>query len=145
MSKLKGASGWLASGLLAFLAPFLCCIAPILALVFGASAAASASTFTNRYRWLFFGLAAVSFGYAGWKLIYKKRQKTGLSNLQSLLTCPRCGHQKIETMPTNACQFFYECENCNALLKPKPGDCCVFCSYGTVKCPPVQAGDKNCC
>jgi hypothetical protein len=48
-------------------------------------------------------------------------------------------------MPTTACQFFYECENCNALLKPKPGDCCVFCSYGTVKCPPIQASDKNCC
>lgn len=64
----------------------------------------------------------------------------------SILThCPRCGHQKIETMPTTACQFFYECENCNALLKPKPGDCCVFCSYGTVKCPPIQASDKNCC
>jgi hypothetical protein len=99
MSKLKGASGWLASGLLAFLAPFLCCIGPILALVFGASAAASASTFTNRYRWLFFGLAAVSFGYAGWKLIYKKRQKTGLSNLQSLLTAPGAGIKKLKPCP----------------------------------------------
>jgi hypothetical protein len=23
-------------------------------------------------------------------------------------------------------------------LRPKAGDCCVFCSYGTVPCPPVQ-------
>ena len=37
-------------------------------------------------------------------------------------------------MSVNACQFFYECENCKALLRPEPGDCCVFCSYGSVKC-----------
>lgn len=64
--------------------------------------------------------------------------------LQSTLTCPTCGHKKDEIMPTDACVYFYECEQCNALLKPLPGDCCVFCSYGTVKCPPIQAGE-NCC
>ena len=42
-------------------------------------------------------------------------------------------------MPSDACQFFYECPECQALLRPKAGDCCVFCSYGDVKCPPVQA------
>jgi hypothetical protein len=58
--------------------------------------------------------------------------------LESVLTCPHCGHAKLEVMPTDACQFFYECEQCRALLRPKAGDCCVFCSYGSVKCPPVQ-------
>jgi hypothetical protein len=48
--------------------------------------------------------------------------------LQSTLTCPQCGHVKTETMPTDACQWFYECEGCHVLLKPRPGDCCVFCS-----------------
>jgi hypothetical protein len=38
-----------------------------------------------------------------------------------------------------ACLFFYECENCKTLLRPKPGDCCVFCSFGDVPCPPMQA------
>ena len=28
---------------------------------------------------------------------------------------------------------------CGAPLKPKAGDCCVFCSYGSVPCPPLQA------
>jgi hypothetical protein len=66
--------------------------------------------------------------------------------LQSTLTCPSCGVAKVETMPTNACQYFYECTACNTLLKPKQGDCCVFCSYGSVPCPPIQ-GDKgdDCC
>ena len=64
--------------------------------------------------------------------------------LKSTVICPACGHEKEETMPTDACQYFYECENCKAILKPQAGDCCVFCSYGTVKCPPIQM-DKKCC
>lgn len=59
--------------------------------------------------------------------------------LESTITCPACGFAKSETMPTNACRFFYACEGCGAMLKPRQGDCCVFCSYGSVPCPPVQA------
>jgi len=62
--------------------------------------------------------------------------------LQSTITCPACGYSKVETMPTDACQYFYECENCGKLLKPKEGDCCVFCSYGSIKCPPMQESGK---
>ena len=59
-------------------------------------------------------------------------------HLTSVLTCPQCGHQSVETMPTDACQYFYDCAACGALLKPAKGDCCVFCSFGSVPCPPVQ-------
>lgn len=49
-------------------------------------------------------------------------------------------------MPTNSCLWFYECEQCHAVLRPKAGDCCVFCSYGSVPCPPVQhEGGSACC
>lgn len=65
--------------------------------------------------------------------------------LQSTITCPHCGHKKEETMPTDACQYFYECENCKKQLKPKQGDCCVYCSYGSVPCPPIQETGKSCC
>ncbi|HSW06948.1 GDCCVxC domain-containing (seleno)protein [Aquabacterium sp.] len=64
---------------------------------------------------------------------------------RSTIKCPACGHEKDETMPKDACQWFYECENCGLLLRPKAGDCCVFCSYGTVKCPPMQKSAKSCC
>jgi len=57
---------------------------------------------------------------------------------QSTITCPYCGHQKEDTMRSDACQFFYECEKCKKVLHPLSGDCCVYCSYGTVKCPSVQ-------
>lgn len=66
--------------------------------------------------------------------------------LESLLTCPLCGDTRPYTMPTDACQWYLECPACQTLLKPKPGDCCVFCSYGSVPCPPVQlAGRSGCC
>ena len=64
--------------------------------------------------------------------------------LKSTITCPKCGHKKSEMMPTNACEFFYECENCKTRLRPLEGDCCVYCSYGSVKCPPIQVG-TGCC
>jgi len=56
----------------------------------------------------------------------------------SEMTCPECGNKVIEAMPEDACWYFYECKRCSARLKPLPGNCCVFCSYGTVACPPVQ-------
>ncbi|HRI59373.1 MAG TPA: GDCCVxC domain-containing (seleno)protein [Saprospiraceae bacterium] len=89
------------------------------------------------------GLLAYS-GYTFWQ---KKNRKENSQTivLQSLITCPKCGFSKNETMPTDACQFFYECENCHAVLKPLAGDCCAFCSYGSVQCPPIQAGEKKCC
>ena len=59
--------------------------------------------------------------------------------LESVITGPKCGFEKAEIMPTDACLYFYECTSCRALLSPEPGDCCVFCSYGSVKCPPMQA------
>ncbi len=58
--------------------------------------------------------------------------------LQSTLTCPKCGKSSAENMPEDACLFFWDCLGCGERLKPKPGDCCVFCSYGSVPCPPVQ-------
>ena len=58
--------------------------------------------------------------------------------IQSVITCPQCRTVKLETMPTDACQFFYVCTGCGTKLRPKSGDCCVFCSYGSVACPPMQ-------
>jgi hypothetical protein len=62
-----------------------------------------------------------------------------MSELMSTLTCPECGHRSTERMPTDYCQIVYECKGCGAVLGPRKGDCCVYCSFGTVPCPPVQA------
>ena len=64
--------------------------------------------------------------------------------LESVLTCPLCAFAARETMPTDTCLYFYECPGCHALVRPKAGDCCVFCSYGSVTCPPIQQA-HDCC
>ena len=68
-----------------------------------------------------------------------------LITLTAQLTCPECNAVSAETMPTNACQYFYDCRACGAVLRPKPGDCCVFCSYADVCCPPKQDGESCGC
>ena len=59
--------------------------------------------------------------------------------LQSVITCPKCGFSTEETMPTDSCQFFYKCSQCRTVSRPHVGDCCVYCSLGSMQCPPEQA------
>ena len=58
--------------------------------------------------------------------------------MEARITCPLCGFTKLETMAVDACQVVYRCEACDAVLRPLPGDCCVFCSYADSRCPPTQ-------
>lgn len=58
---------------------------------------------------------------------------------KSTITYPKCGHAETETIPTDTCQWFYDCKGCGDLLWPKPGHCCVYCSYGTVAYLPDAA------
>ena len=73
------------------------------------------------------------------KAAIRRRPKADPMLIESTITCPHCAVAKTEIMPTDACQFFYECTGCGTKLKPQSGDCCVFCSYGSVPCPPIQA------
>ena len=57
---------------------------------------------------------------------------------QSTVTCPVCTHRETEIMPLSACQYFYECKRCGHTLRPRRDTCCVYCSHGTVPCPPGQ-------
>jgi hypothetical protein len=43
-------------------------------------------------------------------------------------------------MPADACQYIYDCKRCGHRMKPIKGKCCVYCSYGSVPCPPMQSG-----
>ena len=94
---------------------------------------------------VYLGLGGLCIASVWNYLLSRKRRSDGAGViLQSVITCPNCGQHAEETMPTNACLFFYECSRCGATLKPKTGDCCVFCSYGSVPCPPVQTGSLCC-
>lgn len=65
-------------------------------------------------------------------------------NYQSTITCPVCDCKEIYEMPIDRCVFFWECPSCKSIIRAKEGDCCVFCSYGDEKCPPVQS-ESSCC
>jgi len=115
------------------------------------SAGLVAMAYYVRYHVAFVYVALAALGIAAlWNYLNSRRARQGCCaadqqavTLESVLTCPHCGRQSRETMPTDACVYFHDCSGCGARLKPKPGDCCVFCSYGTVKCPPIQLG--TCC
>lgn len=69
----------------------------------------------------------------------EKSEKPNHQNpLKSEISCPKCRVKKWVTMPTDVCLIKYKCTNCKAILYPKDGDCCVFCSYGTHDCPSMQ-------
>lgn len=83
------------------------------------------------------------------RALYASQQEEGIAgsccdtekdeaSLTSDITCPKCGYKKTETVPTDVCLIKYSCEKCKTVLFPKDGDCCVFCSYGTHKCPSKQ-------
>ena len=94
---------------------------------------------------IYFGLGGLCVASLWNYFLSRKRMGDGVGViLQSTITCPKCGHRAEERMPINACLFFYDCSGCHTRLKPKPGDCCVFCSYGTVPCPPIQSNERCC-
>jgi hypothetical protein len=68
----------------------------------------------------------------------KECSDTSAVSMSSDITCPTCGYTKTETLPTEVCQLKYTCTKCNTEMFPKEGDCCVFCTYGTHKCPSKQ-------
>lgn len=131
---------------IAFIVATSCCWLPALIIAIGGGSTLIGFSYgLERFSGIFM---AIGVGLLGFGFYQYQKKNTASSNrevvLESTITCPECGYQKEEIMPTNACQYFYECENCKKLLKPKGKDCCVYCSYGTVACPPIQL-DQNCC
>jgi len=68
-------------------------------------------------------------------------QKYIINNFSDI-TCPFCGYTANEKLPEEYCLIKYNCLKCNKNIYPKEGDCCVFCSYGTHKCPSIQEKNK---
>ncbi len=62
--------------------------------------------------------------------------------MTSTIACPACGHCHEEVMAEDAVQAFYKCKGCGLVMTPKRGKCCVFCSYGSVKCPDAQRYER---
>ncbi len=115
-------------------------IYPLL-LAAGGAIAVLAYYYTSAGSTSVYGGVAASVVAGVWNSILSRRRKIQYA---SVLTCPHCSFKQEERMLTDACQFSLDCPWCGRRLKPKPGDCCVYCSYGSVPCPPIQAG-RGCC
>lgn len=134
----------LIAGVITLIIASSCCWLPALLLYLGAGALLM--SIAEGIENISLVLLALSFGFIvyGYFQIKAKSTKIKAVVLESMLTCPECNVEHLEVMPTDSCQYFYECTSCKSILKPLDGDCCVYCSFGSVPCPPIQSGD-NCC
>ena len=64
-------------------------------------------------------------------------------SLAAAIICPLCGVETEAAMPKDTCQFFWDCPTCGGLVRPKPGDCCVFCSYADRRCPSAAGNEAG--
>jgi hypothetical protein len=55
-----------------------------------------------------------------------------------VITCPVCKTKVQETMSSETPKRVYHCPVCLTWLSPKKGDHCIYDSYGSVNCPPLQ-------
>lgn len=127
------------------------CMYPLLTAGFGALLIIYGFYFNDSNYWdylLYSGMLGLLAGTI-WNVNRNRQHKSCLTDpatvsLLSTITCPYCGTRKEELMPVDACTYFYECSGCRKQLRPLKGDCCVYCSYGSTKCPPIQNG-TSCC
>jgi hypothetical protein len=59
--------------------------------------------------------------------------------IASVITCPVCSHISIQTMPTAARQYIYECSRCGPGMKAIKGKCCAYCSRLVDRIHPTTA------
>lgn len=57
---------------------------------------------------------------------------------RTVIKCPSCGYFQMETMPDGEPVVQWKCPNCGKIAEPRDGDDCVYCSYGSVRCPTAQ-------
>jgi hypothetical protein len=55
-----------------------------------------------------------------------------------LIKCPHSGKEHKAPMPSSGRKMAMSCPHCNKIMFKKQDSCCVFCSYGIIKCPVEQ-------
>src|SRR5712664_990573 len=59
------------------------------------------------------------------------------------IKCPHCGHEKTETMPTNACVHFYECSKCRRFFGQSLVTAASFARTGRADARPAKLKGRN--
>jgi len=84
-------------------------------------------------------------GWMAWRLLKQMdRRSRGPADAPVILEATIlsfCGHHRSETMPTTPAALL-RVHRMPPRSQAPAGDCCVFCSYASAKCPPRQQSDE---
>ena len=83
--------------------------------------------------------------YVGRSFGNQRKKRPAWQGIQRtcVITCPVCSKAVSETMSHESLKRVYHCPQCLTWLAPKHGDHCIYDSYGSVKCPPLQLKAKE--
>ncbi|WP_304608924.1 MULTISPECIES: GDCCVxC domain-containing (seleno)protein [unclassified Polynucleobacter] len=63
---------------------------------------------------------------------------TLVTSQHTIITCPNCYGQETLEISQGYSQHLYRCPSCSIILKPRSGDCCIFCSFGSQDCSSAE-------
>jgi hypothetical protein len=100
---------------------------------------------TNRRKFLILGGLAFCASFVTRAFAVKKKTKIQWDGIvgDCVVTCPVCKTQVQETMVSETLKLIYHCPVCLTWLSPKKGDHCIYESYGSVNCPPIQVKKRR--
>ncbi len=62
--------------------------------------------------------------------------------IETVIKCPHCGVEQQATMTLTGKKIAHDCRFCNQTMYAKKGECCVFCSFGAIKCLGTQEKER---
>jgi hypothetical protein len=85
------------------------------------------------------------FGHVGRAFANPRKKHPPWQGIErsSVITCPVCSHSVSEKVSRETLKRVFHCPQCLTWLAPKPGDHCIYDSYGSFKCPPLQLKAKG--
>jgi hypothetical protein len=100
---------------------------------------------TNRRKFLILSCLALAASFATRAFAVKKKTKIKWDGIVSdcVVTCPVCKTQVQEHMVSETLKLIYHCPVCLTWLSPKKGDHCIYDSYGSANCPPIQVKKRR--
>jgi hypothetical protein len=100
---------------------------------------------TNRRTFLVLSFLALGAGFATRAFAVKKKTKIAWDGIvgDCVVTCPVCKTRVQETMTSETPKLIYHCPVCLTWLTPEKGDHCIYDSYGSVNCPPIQVKKRR--
>lgn len=60
------------------------------------------------------------------------------------LICPQCGIRISKSIGLSACIVRHTCPSCSIVIRPRPGEGCIFSSYGSVGYPLNKSNPARC-